>query len=643
MVDSMNNEKKIIIITLTLLVLIVGASYAYFSVSTTNNFGTRTISGSLDSLGSVSLVGTNSNIALNLSAAEMMQSESGSYWGTTTGIPSKNYNNIEIAHTSVNGPGTYNCTYELNVTQTNNGSKNMYTAYQNWKNNGYSSGGITSQSTDATEGQIVLSIGNQSYDFYESNLFPITVSGTLYNITADNIKTINASLRVSNKNAIKQNALAGSDINISITATSFNCKAIKDKDYTTYLRLSGTSQSALLYKQTITNSQIESVEFLDSLNLPEGEVAPYDVSSQGNNKILATYVKNNETNRYKLYVGQEGGVVANANSSYLFYNFTNLTSIDFNHFDTSIVTSMSNMFNSCSSLTRLDLSNFNTSSVTDMSNMFSRCSGLTNLDLSNFNTSSVTNMSNMFNSCSSLTSLDISNFNTSSVTTMYQLFYSCSSLTRLDVSSFNTSSVTSMASMFSGCSGLTNLDLSNFNTSSVTSMANLFSGCSGLTSLDISNFNTSNVTIMQTMFSRCSSLTSLDVSNFNTSSVTSMSGMFNSCSSLTNLDVSNFNTSSVTNMSNMFDSCSSLTSLDVSNFNTSIVTTMRSMFSGCSNLVTIYVSSNFDTDAVTDSKYMFNNCAKLKGGNGTTHTYYIDKTYARIDAPGTPGYFTGIA
>ena len=50
------------------------------------------------------------------------------------------------------------------------------------------------------------------------------------------------------------------------------------------------------------------------------------------------------------------------------------------------------MFSECSNLTNLDVSNFNTSNVTSMSEMFSGCSNLTNLDVSNFNTSNVTNM-----------------------------------------------------------------------------------------------------------------------------------------------------------------------------------------------------------------------------------------------------------
>jgi len=39
---------------------------------------------------------------------------------------------------------------------------------------------------------------------------------------------------------------------------------------------------------------------------------------------------------------------------------------------------------------------------------------------------------------------------------------------------------------------------------------------------------------------------------------------------------------------------------------------------------------------------MFWNNTNLVGGNGTAYSngFPQDKTYARIDAPGTPGYFT---
>ena len=384
-------------------------------------------------------------------------------------------------------------------------------------------------------------------------------------------------------------------------------------------------------------SNITSVEILTNKDVPEDAVASWDVSSKKNGSVMAWVINDPEnTGKYKLYIGGNGGVIANSNSSSLFYNFTgvtemnlsnldtskvtnmsgmfyncsNLTELDLSNFDTSNVTIMSSMFYRCSSLTELDLSNFDTSKVTNMIYMFSNCSSLTELDLSNFDTSKVTNMSGMFYYCSSLTELDLSNFDTSKVTSMYQMFYCCSSLTELDVSSFDTSNVTNMSYMFYRCSSLTALDVSNFNTSNVANMGLIFYNCSSLTELDLSNFDTSKVTSMSYMFTSCRSLTTLDVSNFDTSKVTDMSYMFSRCSGLTELDVSNFDTSNVANMGQMFYNCSKLTALDVSNFDTSNVTNMSQMFDGCSSLTTLDLN-NFDTSKVTDMSFMFYYCESL--------------------------------
>ncbi|MBP5580585.1 MAG: BspA family leucine-rich repeat surface protein, partial [Ruminococcus sp.] len=336
----------------------------------------------------------------------------------------------------------------------------------------------------------------------------------------------------------------------------------------------------------------------------------------------------------------------NADSVSMFDNCHGLTSIDVSGFDTSSVTSMSNMFFACSNLTDITgLSGFDTSSVTNMYSMFNYCSSLISLDVSNFDTGSVTNMGCMFWECSSLTILDVSGFDTSRVTNMGGMFSYCSGLTSLDVSNFNTSSVTNMYYMFNGCSGLTSLDVSGFVTSGVTDMSYMFCACSGLTSLDVSGFVTSGVTDMSYMFRNCSGLTNLDVSGFNTGRVTDMGSMFSGCSGLDRLDVSGFNTSRVTDMNAMFKNCSSLTILDVSNFNTSTVTDMGYMFDYCSNLITIFASDAFDTTGLTDtfsSSYMFRDCTLLVGGNGTAYSgSYTNKTRARIDGgASSPGYFT---
>ncbi len=309
---------------------------------------------------------------------------------------------------------------------------------------------------------------------------------------------------------------------------------------------------------SIDKTKIEKITFKETTDVPEG-VEGIDVSSKQNKSIMAYTQDEDQNGMLELFVGQDGGVNLNPNSSDLFDEFTEVTEIKgLEKLDTSKVTIMDYMFASCSSLTTLDLSSFNTSKVTNMWSMFYDCSSLTTLDVSSFDTSNVPDMSHMFQYCSSLTNLDINSFDTSKVTNMEYMFGECTSLTTLDLSSFDTSKVTNMRYMFYSCRSLTTLDLSRFDTSNVTSMFRMFENCSSLISLDLSKFDTSNVTTMHGMFDSCSSLTSLDLSSFNTSNVTNMNGMFSGCSSLTTLDVSSFDTSKVTDMNGMFSSCSKL-------------------------------------------------------------------------------------
>ena len=300
-------------------------------------------------------------------------------------------------------------------------------------------------------------------------------------------------------------------------------------------------------------------------------------------------------------------------------------------------------FQNFKKLTEIEhLDYLNTSKVTAMGFMFYNCKELTSLDLSQFNTAQVKTMYFMFDGCESLTSLDVSKFNTQKATTMENMFYNCESLTSLDLSKFNTENVTDMQAMFRGCKSLTSIDLSNFSTSKVTNMNSMFSDCKSLTSLDLSKFTTSEVTNMGWMFSSCESLTSLDLGSFNTDKVEVMRSMFSGCKSLTSLDISKFNTEKVTNMGWMFSFCKSLTSLDLSSFKTEKVTDMERMFNYCPALTTLYWNEDLSERTGLASENMFKDCTSLKGSKDTEcdGTTNIDKSYARPDKVGNPGYFT---
>ena len=365
--------------------------------------------------------------------------------------------------------------------------------------------------------------------------------------------------------------------------------------------------------------------------------------------------------------------------------------INFDGFDTSNVEDMSSMFNSyCPNVDvstlnfDVNVSNFNTSKVTNMKSMFSG-SPFKSLDLSKWDTKNVTNMQDMFLGAGILNSLDVSHFNTSKVTDMSYMFFRMFELNALDLSSFDTSNVTNMSSMFADNKNLTSLNVSSFNTSKVTDMSNMFASTGKLSSLNLSHFDTSNVTNMKSMFgiydtyamNHCNdtlsterNLTNLDLSNFNTSKVTDMSSMFAGQYAITSLNLSNFNTSKVTDMSYMFCGMRKLQNLNLSSFNTLYVTSMDNMFEQAmvdpinsvldlssfntpsltsaynmfsgSKVKTIYASVNFDTTHIPNYNQLFKDNTNLVGGNGTAFSPSnpTDKTYARIDAPGTPGYFT---
>lgn len=111
------------------------------------------------------------------------------------------------------------------------------------------------------------------------------------------------------------------------------------------------------------------------------------MSEKQNGSITAFIVNRDNDSLYELYLAQDGGVIANASSRYLFSYYTSVTKMDLSNWNTSDVTSMEGMFIRCSSLTSIDLSGLNTSSVTIMQNMFSSCSSLTSMDPLNLMTS----------------------------------------------------------------------------------------------------------------------------------------------------------------------------------------------------------------------------------------------------------------
>lgn len=150
----------------------------------------------------------------------------------------------------------------------------------------------------------------------------------------------------------------------------------------------------------INRSWFEKIEFVDNLNIPNNAVESFDVSFLDDGSVMAWYLDSDNNNRYELYIGANGKVKANPNSSYLFYKFVNVNEIDVTNLDTSKVTNMYNMFRNAgdsSNFRIIGLDTWDISNVKNMHSMFSMAGGNnTTIDFSNWDLSNVTNLCFMF-------------------------------------------------------------------------------------------------------------------------------------------------------------------------------------------------------------------------------------------------------
>ena len=330
------------------------------------------------------------------------------------------------------------------------------------------------------------------------------------------------------------------------------------------------------------------------------------------NEILVNGVSQSTIDKYAYNLIKETNNITmkwNSNiisCSCMFYDLSNIISIDFSQFNTSQVTNMLYMFNGCTSLVSLDLTNFNTELVKDMHKMFFGCSNLREVK-NNFKAPLVVDISNMFDLCQNLVSIDLSNFEATSALWMAYMFCNCNSLITVNLSNFNAEKSLYIDNMFNGCSSLKTIDFTNYKTSTVLGMGNLFYGCKSLEYLDLSSFDVSLVDNMGHMFYECNSLTSIIFKNFNTKNVKSMDYMFCNCTLLKSLDLSSFDTKSVNDMSYMFDGCYSLKFLELGIFETNLVTNMEHMFYNCSSLISLNLKS-FNILNVGNFNNMFDNC-----------------------------------
>lgn len=247
------------------------------------------------------------------------------------------------------------------------------------------------------------------------------------------------------------------------------------------------------------DSNISSITFNSTLDIPDNAVESWDVSLNKNNKIMAYLVNDNKTidydhdgiddDTYDLFIASNETIYLHDAFRLFYHNYYVETVNNLDILNTKYLMNASAMFDGCgisSSTFNLDISSMDTSNVYDMSTIF-WCLGYANpnftFDISNLNTYYVYNFTAMFsgigNSNTNFT-LDVSKLNTSNGLYFSSMFNTAgynSTVIDLDLSNFDTSYALDLSDMFDayGKENTTlNLDISNFDTSKISNVKNMF-------------------------------------------------------------------------------------------------------------------------------------------------------------------------
>ncbi len=233
----------VIISVVALIMLVVGASYAYFAVNTINNFGTSTINATAETVGTVAL-SSGDSLTLSVDALDMAnQANNVNYYAVpvvTSGTQDK-YATTQttapvIGSATVNGNGYFDCDYTLVVTPSYTTSS-MLQALKNMT------------SPEPTTGQLILYVNGVAYDLYTyannvsgnrisdetGSVVALEIPGTFTSISSSQGGTITAQLKLVNVHgengnnvANSQNDLAGTNMTLtfSIKPNTFSCTAV---------------------------------------------------------------------------------------------------------------------------------------------------------------------------------------------------------------------------------------------------------------------------------------------------------------------------------------------------------------------------------------------------------------------------------
>lgn len=276
-----------------------------------------------------------------------------------------------------------------------------------------------------------------------------------------------------------------------------------------------------------------------------------------------------------------------AGSIYGFFSSTNLTDIsEFAFADTSKCTKFTSLFAGDRSLVDISaVEGWDTSNVTSITEMVSYTSIASLKPLASWNTSKVTDMERAFAGFVGTSLAGLDNWDVSKVTNMRQIFDHAENLTNAEaIANWDVSKVQRMDYAFS-VNRLTNTNfLSNWVVTSLKNMQGLFKLSEYLTDLSGLSGWQADIENISEAFSGCISLRDISgVHGLRTAAVTNFAEVFAYCTFITTLDgLEGWDVSNGQRFFRMFKGCPWIADISaLANWNMSHATELGEMFMGC--------------------------------------------------------------
>ena len=296
-------------------------------------------------------------------------------------------------------------------------------------------------------------------------------------------------------------------------------------------------------------------------------------------------------------------------------NVEQIISIDFSHFNSSLLESAESMFYGCTSLETINLSNFNAPLLEKMNNMFFHCNSLKSIDLSKVNSSSLTNINRLFCGCVSLEYLNLNGLHFKKVEDASHMFYNVKNLKFINIYDISYNDIFK--------NEIKNISVLNDNNIVICQKEKLITNQNYLYfdyNIEINEYECRDFIIVYykqtTEYESGFLINGIDSRNnilfiINENNIYHIDDKLNINSSIKLCFKNN-----VTNLEKFFDAsidnnAQKIISIDLSHFDSSLVTNIDNLFSDCQELLALDIS-NFNSKNIKTSSAVFNNNKKLK-------------------------------